>query len=316
MIQRPAPLRADLAGGPKGGVAAWLSAQDGVRVRAAYWPAASNVTGRGSVLLLPGRTEFIEKYADLARVLTQKGWGVALLDWRGQGLSDRLTPDPMMGHVEQFQDYQHDLDALLAWLGHEGIAAPHVMFAHSMGGLIGLRALYRDLGLKAAVFSAPMWGIQLPIWRQPVASVLSRLKRDLRQDFTYAPTTSAQSYVLSAPFAGNNLTGDPENWSQLQSLTASHAGFALGGPSLRWVRQALREARLLMAKPAPDVPVITALGSHEAIVRADVIHKRMVSWPKGRLDLYPHGHHELAWESPAIQAQFFDRIAAHFAQYS
>ena len=212
MSYSSAPLLGELGRGLVKGAAVWLKATDGVQSRAACFVPSKDVTGRGTVLLLPGRTEFIEKYADLILLLTQKGFAVAILDWRGQGLSDRIAPDPRMGHVGRFSDYQLDIDALLTWLKHEGIAAPHVMFAHSMGGLIGLRSLYRDLGLKAAVFSAPMWGIQMPVWRLPMAAVLSRLKQDLRLDFSYAPTTSPQNYVLTSQFAGNALTSDVMAW--------------------------------------------------------------------------------------------------------
>ena len=62
----PAPFHADLAEGPAGGHALWVNTSDGVRIRIGLWPAGE----KGTVLLLPGRTEYIEKYgraaADLA----------------------------------------------------------------------------------------------------------------------------------------------------------------------------------------------------------------------------------------------------------
>ena len=64
----PAPLYTDIAPGPDGGQAHWAETSDGKRIRLGHWPCAG---ARGTVLLFPGRTEYIEKYglcaADFAR---------------------------------------------------------------------------------------------------------------------------------------------------------------------------------------------------------------------------------------------------------
>ncbi|MGA0540157.1 alpha/beta fold hydrolase [Neotabrizicola sp. VNH66] len=309
MTAEAAPFRADLADGPEGGHAVWLRASDGVRIRLGLWPGGA----KGTVVLLPGRTEYVEKYGRAAAALRQRGWSVLTIDWRGQGLADRILPDPMLGHVGAFADYQLDLDAALLWLRQEGGAAgfcgPLMMMAHSMGGLIGLRALYRDLGFRAAVFSAPMWGIHMPIWRRPSAAVLSRLRLRLPQDHGYAPTTSGKSYLLVAPFEGNLLTGDPEMWAYMHRHALAESGFGLGGPSLGWVRDALREARALLRMAAPDVPAIVGLGGHEGIVEPGPIRRRMAAWPGAELDFYPEARHELPMERAAIRDRFFDRAA-------
>ena len=82
---------------PPGGIA-WdetltLEASDGVRLRGALWRASDpDGSCRGLVLLLNGRTEFVEKCALPAAALVARGFAVASVDWRGQGLSPR-RPD-------------------------------------------------------------------------------------------------------------------------------------------------------------------------------------------------------------------------------
>ena len=151
-----APLYADVADGPADGRAVWLTARDGVRIRAALWNAGGP---KGTVFLLPGRTEYVEKYGRSARDLAAAGYATLSLDWRGQGLSDRALPDRMVGHVTDFAEYQADLDALLAFADTQTLPRPYYLLPHSMGGCIGLRALMRGLPFQAAAFSAPMWGI-------------------------------------------------------------------------------------------------------------------------------------------------------------
>ena len=84
-----APFFADIADLPPDGRCLWLMTDDGIRLRAAHWPGS----GKGTVFLLPGRTEYIEKYAPPAAEFCRCGWDVLTLDWRGQGMSDRALPD-------------------------------------------------------------------------------------------------------------------------------------------------------------------------------------------------------------------------------
>ena len=124
-----APLHADLAEGPPGGRAFWLTASDGVRIRIGHWPGAEGPAG-GTVFMFPGRTEYVEKYGRLAGDLRARGFGTVAVDWRGQGLADRLLPDPLVGHVARFSDYQHDVRAVVAAAETLALPKPWFLLAH------------------------------------------------------------------------------------------------------------------------------------------------------------------------------------------
>jgi lysophospholipase len=303
----PAPFHAALADGPPGATCVWLQAGS-ARIRVAWWKAGD----KGTVLLLPGRTECIEKYGRAAGDLVARGFSVITIDWRGQGLADRALPDRREGHVGDFAEYQQDLDAMLAEAGRAGLPQPFYMIAHSMGGCIGLRGLMRGLPVRAAAFSAPMWGIAMAAWLRPVASVVSALAGPLGLMARYAPSTSAETYLLQAPFAGNVLTTDREMWDYMRRQVAEVPDLALGGPSIGWLKAALRECAALAVMPAPKVPAICALGTVEKVVDVPPVHLRMAGWANGQLDLYPGAEHEIMMEGPAVRQRFFDRAAALF----
>ena len=105
-----APFHADLAEGCTRARAWWVRASDGLRLRVARYP--SNAP-RGSVILFPGRTEYVEKYGRVAADLAQGGYDTLTIDWRGQGLADRMLGDKRIGHVLVFEDYQKDVAALM-----------------------------------------------------------------------------------------------------------------------------------------------------------------------------------------------------------
>lgn len=307
-----APLYTDVADGPDGGYALWLHAADGVRLRAAIWPGGE----QGTVLLLPGRTEYIEKYGRAAADLVARGYTTVSIDWRGQGLADRALADKMSGHVDDFSAYQKDLDALLKLVHDQNLPRPYFILAHSMGGCIALRGLMRDLPVQAAAFTAPMWGISMAPWMRPIAIAVTTGATWLGQKHRYAPGTTAKTYVQEAPFAGNVLTTDADMYAYMRTQVGLHPDLALGGPSMGWLNAALAECHALSLLPSPDVPALCALGTAERVVDTSPIHLRMRHWPNGRIDLYPNAEHEIMMETPAMRLRLFDSVAAHFRNHS
>ena len=69
---------------PDGAQPGLCETPDGRLLRYALWdpPAGSR---KGTVCIFEGRGEFIEKYFETVRDLQARGYGVAVLDWRGQG---------------------------------------------------------------------------------------------------------------------------------------------------------------------------------------------------------------------------------------
>jgi lysophospholipase len=304
----PAPFFAEIADAPPEAAAVWLKAGDGTRIRAAVLGRGD----RGTVLMFPGRTEFVEKYGPAARDLQARGWGCVAVDWRGQGLADRPLADPWTGHVARFADYQQDVAALMDALPALGVGRPLVLLGHSMGGAIGLRAVLRGLPVAAAAFSAPMWGISLGPVLRPAAWALTSVAGPLGLGGRYAPTTRPASYVADTPFADNQLTRDAQMYAWMQGQLRARPELGLGGPSLTWLGEALREARDLRRHPAPDLPCLAALGGQERIVDTGAIRDRVNGWPGARLHLEPDAWHEMMMERPAIRARFFDTLCAFF----
>lgn len=303
-----APFFTDIAEAPEGQETRWLIAADGVRIRAAFWRQGA----KGTVLLFPGRTEYVEKYGPAAGEFARRGYAMVTLDWRGQGLADRLLADRMTGHVGQFRDYQHDVAAMLALACAEGLPEPYFLVAHSMGGSIGLRALCEGLAVRAVVFSAPMWGIHIHPALRPAAWVLSTISRPCRLGHLYAPGTLPETYVLAAPFTGNMLTRDPAMYEFMRRQVTAHPALALGGPSLHWLNEALRDCLDLGRRPSPKLACYTFLGGLERVVDTSAVHARMAGWAGGRLDFVQGAEHEAMMETPAVRARFYDQAAALF----
>ncbi|XDA96876.1 alpha/beta hydrolase [Sulfitobacter sp. LCG007] len=306
----PAPLFIDIYPGPANGMAHWVETQDGMRIRLAHW--RPEAEPRGTVLLFPGRTEYVEKYGVTATALTEHGLAVITADWRGQGLADRLLPDPRIGHVERFPDYQKDVAAMMQAARELNLPRPFYLIAHSMGGCIALRSLMEGLAVRAAVFTAPMWGIRLSSHIRPFAWSMAHLMPMIGQGNRMPPGTLPEPYVLSEPFDTNMLTGDEEMFDMMRDQLRAHPELGLGGPSFIWLREALEETSHLARRPSPNVPVTVFLGSNERIVHVGRIRERMENWKQGRLEMIEGGEHEVMMESSAVTGPLYDRIAGFF----
>lgn len=307
-----APLYDDVAKAPKGGKAYWRTTSDGVRIRLGVWGKGA----KGTVLLFPGRTEYIEKYGQTAGDLQSRGYATIIVDWRGQGLADRLLDDPATGHVMHFTDYQHDVATMVDAARELKLPQPYYLLSHSLGGCIALRSLTEGLDVKAAVFSAPMWGIQMSATIRPLARGLAWASRGVGLGHKYAPGTNADSYVVTAPFAGNQLTNDPEMYAFMQEQAKAHPQLPLGGPSMHWLFEALTETRTLQTAPPPDTPTLTYLGTDERIVDANAVIRMMRNWPNGQLEMIEGAEHEVLMELPEIRKRVFDGMTALFGQHT
>ena len=269
---------------------------------------------RATVWILPGRTEFIEKYEAIAGRLVALGYAVVVVDWRTQGLSDRSVPDVAIGHVMDFSEFQRDLAAFLAASAVRDLPTPRLMLAHSMGGCIGLRALVEGVAFDRAVFSAPMWGLPLSRPMRPVLHMMLWATGSFGLHQRFVPGRSATPEISVTPFPGNELTGDREQYHRFRDLVAAEPRLGLGGPSLGWLRSAWAEMAALQVAPPPMLPTLTFVGSEETVVSVEAIRTGSARLPGGRLIELDGARHEVLVEVPAIRERVWGEIERFLAE--
>ncbi|MDE2145664.1 MAG: lysophospholipase [Burkholderiales bacterium] len=157
-----------------------LRCADGLRLHLRRWPAAQ--PARGTVQIVHGLGEHIERYAALAAVLNAQGWHVAGHDQRGHGRSEGPR-----GFVPDRQALLRDLSAVVDHL--RGPGGRHVLLGHSLGGLIAARFVAESAQGHAArwarevdalVLSSPALDLGLRPGQRLLLGALSRLAPGLR----------------------------------------------------------------------------------------------------------------------------------------
>ena len=177
-----------------------------------------------------------------------------------------------------------------------------------MGGAIGLRTLLERAEFCGAVFSAPMWHLQMKAATRELTARFTQLANLMGLGARLMPGTRAQPTALAVSFEGNALTSDPVTFGWCVEQIAAHPELALGGPSMQWTRAALEEMARLYVAPLPNLPVLVFLGSDETVVSSSMIRRQVAQMAQGELLDLPGARHEIFMERAEIQAEVWRRI--------
>jgi lysophospholipase len=284
-----------------------FEAPDGCRLRWGIWRGKRDF-GRGTVLLLHGRTEYLEKYEETAWDLNRRGFDVLSLDWRGQGRSCRLLADPEKGHVDSYDDYLGDLEALIAKMAPRLRAQTVGVLAHSMGGHIALRYLSERTGrFRWAVLVSPMVNL---CWN-PVADRLLRA-------FTRAAVVLGGSGALApggrhvdqarGRFEGNRLSSDRTRFEEDRKGIKANPDLAVGGVTFGWLSATFQSIDTLNGKGYTDrirTPVVIVGAGQERVVSLQAQQRICKRLSAGRFYLLPGARHEILRETDEVRERFW-----------
>lgn len=286
---------------PQGAEIVWFDGSAGRRLRACVAPALSFSKPRGTVIVCPGRTEFIEKYFEVGRELQQMGFAVVILDWPGQGLSDRLLPDSKKGHIDTFETFMAALAKGLAALG-DRLPRPYVSLAHSMGGAIALAAIVEDLvKVEAAAFCAPMWGIKSPVLGMRYL-VWAMRATGRSGDYAMQPGPPER-------FENNIVTHDKRRWELQRALIDAKPDLELGPVTWGWLGASL-DIFSTFSRPKllsrVKVPVFVASAGEEKLIDNAATARIASRLPDCEHIVVEGAMHEILMETDDRREEFWD----------
>jgi lysophospholipase len=299
---------------PTGAITGLLTAADGVHLRYARW-AATRGPRRGTVVIAPGRGEFIEKYFEVVAELRRRGFAVAVMDWRGQGGSDRLLDNPRMGHVDDFAEYDADLRLFMKEIVLPDCPPPYTGLGHSMGGAILIRnAIRPGSWFDRIVVTAPMIAFSPEKMVYPAALV--------RGYAEVAGLVFARSFIPGGHetmpdqtrFEGNLLTSDRERWQRMTGVLEVAPELSIGSPTVGWVRAALRAMAELQEPDCPkrvQVPMLVFAAGADTIVDSRAAEDFAVQLKVGGLVRLPGSLHEILQENDPLRMRFWAAFDAY-----
>ncbi len=295
---------------PDGAETVWLK-NDGHDVRLVFAPApADQGKPRGAVLLCTGYNEYIEKYFETARDLQSRGFAVGVLDWPGQGASQRLIDKPRVGYVRTF-----DTCVAAQKLALETLKAraegPYIVMAHSMGGAITLESLRQNaIDPRFAFLCAPMLGLKVGF----AGRAALRFGRMLGLSKMVLGSESKND-----TFETNIFTHDEARWKMNKEMLAQRPAYHLRSPTFAWVNAALdlyARWRKATAFRTMNTPLMIASAGAESLVSNPAqssVAKRIGE--KATLVSIPNARHEILMEADAIRDQLWEKFDAMCAAH-
>jgi lysophospholipase len=290
---------------PEGVTVGMLKTPDGVAVRFARWEPPPG--RKGTLCVFPGRAEFIEKYFEVVNDARERGFAVAMLDWRGQGLSQRMLGDRLKGYVRSFSDYDDDLETFVKEIVLPDCPPPLFALGHSMGGTVLLRAAYRGRRwFDRMVLSAPMIALAGRAASRS-ARMTARSLRYLGMGGAYIPGGGATP-VATRPFIGNPVTSDPVRYARTAAIVEAEPDLGLGAPTVGWVDAAFRTMAEFAEPSYPTrirQPMLILAAGQDELVSTPAIGDFAQRLRAGAHLVISGSQHEILMERDRFRSQFW-----------
>ncbi len=290
---------------PENVVSGTIKTPDGAELRFARW--APPAGRKGTVCVFTGRSEQIEKYFETVRDLRDRGFAVAMIDWRGQGHSSRRLRDPRKGYVRHFSDYEMDVETFVQQVVLPDCPPPFFALAHSMGGAVMLRIAHAGKRwFDRMVLSAPMIDLPGHLTSFPVRALL-RGARYAGLGGSYIPGGN-DALTGSEPFVNNPLTSDPVRYARNAAILEEDPTLGLGAPTVAWADTAFGAMRGFRAATYPleiRQPILMLAASNDTVVSTPAIEEFAYHLRAGSHLVIAGAKHEILQEQDRYRAQFW-----------
>ncbi len=290
---------------PENVVSGTIRTPDGAELRFARW--APPAGRKGTVCVFAGRGEAIEKYFETVRDLRDRGFAVAMIDWRGQGHSSRRLRDPRKGYVRDFADYEVDVETFVQQVVLPDCPPPFFALAHSMGGAVMLRLAHAGKRwFDRMVLSAPMIDLPGRSTSFPVRTLL-RFMRLTGQGGRYVPGGS-DALTGTASFINNPVTSDPVRYARNAAILEEDPTLGIASPTIAWADTAFRAMRTFRGLYYPSQirqPILMLAASNDSVVSTPAIEEFAYHLRAGSHLVIAGSKHEILQEQDRYRAQFW-----------
>jgi len=226
---------------------------------------------KGTIIMAQGFQETTEMYFETMRDLTARGFAVWMLDWHGQGGSERfLKSHPQKMHNNGYDEHIATLDQFTKEIVKKS-KGPLILMGHSMGGHITLRYLKEHPGVfDAAMVSSPMVDIQTPGFPKLAAKLLAKGADLFHALKCYIPgeqhNWDAKQEVIDT---AEKLTSDPARAAIVPALYEAHPELKMGGTTFGWVLNTFKSIKILNDEnylKAIKTPLLMTIPGDERVV--------------------------------------------------
>ncbi len=315
----------------------FFKAQPGLKIY--YTKFGTKRGSKGSLVIVPGRTEAALKYIEVARDFIVRGYSpIYAIDHRGQGFSPtvlaqgKTLPDTTIGHVERFDDYIKDFTKFLNDVVLQDTQMDQkrlFLLSNSMGGAIALRYFQKNPlnPFKKSALAGSMFKIKtdqkFPLLKTSLICGVTDLVTIGELDcYGYTPGEKAFAWtgremlpdgrrINVREFHGDdssypaNLTSSRDRFRLNDYIWNKWPQAIVGGPTIKWTEQALVAGKVLrergeLLKVQNSIFLLVASRDFRADAKAQKYVCKTLS--QCRIKTYD-SYHEILMETDRIRNQ-------------
>ncbi len=284
-----------------------------------YGHIKTKLESKGTMIILPGFREPVEKYFETIRDMLDRGYDIWTIDWLGQGGSDRFLEDNGdRTHSESFDKTVKYFDKFIKEVVKPKEGDNLILNAHSMGAHLGLRYIQefgKDL-VKSAIISAPMFMVKTEKYPRAAAKILAT--------FGYK-TGGAEKYVPGAKDYNDKdfdlvdssvqITGINRYKSQM-AIFKARPDLRASGPTYGWLYNAFKSMDILNDKKyleEIEIPILMATPLNDDKVELEEQEKASKIMKNCKMIKFEDAGHEIWMESDKFRNKWLEEVDSFLA---
>ncbi len=292
-----------------------LSTPDDITLRCAV--ARPAAFPRGTVVILGGRGDYIERHYELIDGLLERGFAVATFDWRGQGYSQRLLKNRLKGYVRSFDDYETDLETVMREVVLPDMPPPHFALAISMGGHILLRASWKHTWFDRGMLISPMVAFAHHP-RERFYRLLVRVAPWLGFSRAFLPGLPKR-LMRPEDAPDNALTSDEERYVREALFLREYPDLGLAiAPTIGWMRAALDSMEkfnhMVAQGDEPRWPLLALAAARDRLVDPEALRRLAREVGNIKATFLHKARHDITMERDEIRALFWTALDEFFGR--
>ncbi|HEU0117919.1 MAG TPA: alpha/beta hydrolase [Alphaproteobacteria bacterium] len=270
---------------------------------------------RGTLLIAPGRREFIEKkFSEMGQEFLQRGFRLIFFEWRGQGLSDRYLAGShhQRDHISSFDTHLDDLSQFYDKVVKPCQSGPLLVTGHSMGAHLILRWLIERQMVNAVagvLLTAPMLALSaMPV--QALAKAMTWTAMRLGHGADYGPAQHDYG-PQDMKFEHNPLNHDPDRFEIIQKYFTAYPELTVGGVTWAWLDAALHSLHHIQQRKYFDhltLPLLNIVGSADHVTPANEISHIVKRMPQAQNVVIPDALHDILNEANLYRLEAWKHI--------
>jgi len=267
---------------------------------------------KGTVVMTTGYADFIESYYETIHDYLDRGYEVYMMDWQGQGGSERYNTDkPWLPNPKGFVQNVDDLKQFVDEVVKPNRKKPVFLNTHSMGGHVALHYLHKHQNdFDGAILAAPFIDVHMgPVKKKLVQSFATVMKK---LGFGDHRMPGRDRVVKRIKKLREIALKDAPMRKQIHKIYAEkNPNLKIGDPTYSWLTHSFNAAAKLNKEnylKKITTPLLIVGAQKDGMVNNAYARRAVVTVPNAKYVEIEGAYHDLWTERETMRAKLWSHV--------